>query len=91
MTKNQLLKRISTELNIPRDYIDLLKLEGEYYWEGKLGAVLTSTLIGRATLKDTPYSFWVDDLSNKINNFTDEWNPCIVEYIESINWEVEYE
>lgn len=89
MTKKQILKMVSNSFNIPFEYLDLIRFEGEYYWGGKVGAVFTATSVGRVTLKETPLQYWVEDFNSKFEEFKSDNTIDIIDYIESIDWKIE--
>lgn len=77
---------------IKPEYVQLSKYEGEYYWSGKVGSVFSSANTYNRKLTDSTIEDWVKGFASQVEDtieFTE--HKHINDYIESINWEVEFD
>lgn len=87
ITKKLILDTIATECNIKREYVDLQKYEGFYYWGEKSGAVFVECCLYMTRLDDWPLHRWIEDFKDKSAKCIAS-NNCttLQDHIESIDW-----
>ena len=88
LTKQKIVTAVCVKHNIKPEYLDLDKFEGEYYWSGKLAALLNETCTYKRTLNSNwTLVDWQKHFGRVLaaSNLPSDLNA----YIESIDWSVE--
>lgn len=83
-----ILAAVCKRFDINPDYIGLERTEGEYYWTGKVAAILTGTCTHIAKLNDITLSDWLALLEAELRD-AELLGEDINARIESIIWEFE--
>lgn len=85
LTKKMVVSEISKTYGVKEEDIIIYKEEGQYHLGGKLGCVLPQTELGISTLKVSMDKF-MESVEWLVCMFENELT--LVEYINSIDWEV---
>ena len=86
VTRQVILDEVCKRFDINPDYIGLERTEGEYYWTGKVAAILTGTCTYIAKLNDITLSDWLTLLESELRD-AELLGEDINARIESIIWE----
>lgn len=88
LSVSSILAAVCQHFDINPAYIGLERTEGEYYWTGKLAAILTGTCTHIARLNDIALSDWIALLESELRD-AELLGEDINARVESIIWEFE--
>ncbi len=91
LTKKIIVDAACKRFNIKPEYLTLYKSEGEYYWGGKLASITRGSCTYLTSIKESKgLEQWLGTLENELKD-SNLLDTDINGYIESINWNVDYE
>ncbi len=91
LTQKVIVNAACEKFNIKPEYLTLYRHEGDYYWGGKLASVLRGSCTYLTSIKESKgLDQWLGTLENELKD-AGLLDTDINGYIESINWNVDYE
>lgn len=94
LTKNIICKSVADKYNLSIDYVELQRFENIWYWGGKAGSCFIGREAGHMSLNNWNLERWVEDFDMRVEECLDNlysFDGSFKEYIDRINWSVEYE
>ncbi|WP_105903641.1 hypothetical protein [Vibrio gangliei] len=91
LSKKLILAALTERYELSVGDVELIKFDGEYHWAGRVGACFADTLAVTGNLSTWPLERWLEDFNFKSEKLLADKGASLKAYIDSIDWNVEYE
>ncbi|WP_070962891.1 hypothetical protein [Vibrio sonorensis] len=94
LTVKSIVAQAAQKTGVKQEYIELMKASEGYFWCGKAGATFSESLAYNR-LSDVSMERWIEDFEHRVNEVMSGLGMSeyahFNDYIESIDWNVEFE
>jgi hypothetical protein len=89
LTKKIIIEAVKKASGI--DDVDLVKFDGDYYWEGKPSCLFdtANTYYDQLNHPNVSLQAWVDDYLDKVKTYEQFSDKTIMEVVDGIDWNVD--